>query len=252
MPEFTERFEHEAAIASTMSDVLADARAAYDRGEAMPWDAVKMRTQDVLEDELLAVYVIVFLMMASDGLQNGTVLAQSLGRAWVSAHARGLATAMTTNMRRELASGTPPESVFGDTRVSVLAATEVTRAISRAELDARRSNAAAEGKQKPAMRRDSPDVRPVEPVEPDEAQVPAEPATAGASDGGSLLDVGDGLTALWITERDDRVCPICRPLNKRPARDWDTLFPQGPPAHPNCRCHLEYVPARRYRPPDAA
>ena len=238
MPEFTGRMKHEAAIATSLSDVFAELRSAYDRAEALPWDSFKNRVQDSLEEELVAVYIIVFLMMADDGLQNATLLAQSLGRSWASAHARGLATDLTSNMRRELASGTDPYAVFGDTRVAVLAATEVTRAVSRAELDARRANARAQGRPEPEQKRTAPD------------QMPGE--LAGPADGTSLLDVGDGLTALWITERDDRVCPICRPLNRRPAKDWDTLFPAGPPAHPNCRCHLEYVPEQRFQPPNAA
>lgn len=230
MPEFKDRFEYEAKIATGVSDVFAELRAAYDRGEPVPWDRLKTVTQETLEDELTAVYLLVFLIMADDGLQNVTALAQSQGRAWVSTHAKGLATALVGNARRELASGTPADRVFGGQRAAVLAATEVTRAISQAEIDARRANAAA-GKPRPEAPRPSPEER------------PGEPAPPGPGISGSLLDVGDGLTAIWITERDDRVCPICRPLHRRPARDWDTLFPQGPPAHPNCRCSLEYVPA---------
>lgn len=44
---------------------------------------------------------------------------------------------------------------------------------------------------------------------------------------------------IWHTHRDERLCPICRPMNgKRAAvgRDYKTGVKKGPPAHPNCRC----------------
>lgn len=44
---------------------------------------------------------------------------------------------------------------------------------------------------------------------------------------------------IWHTHRDERMCKTCRPMNgKRAAvgRTYKTGVPQGPPAHPNCRC----------------
>lgn len=43
---------------------------------------------------------------------------------------------------------------------------------------------------------------------------------------------------VWVTERDDRVCPICRPLDRTNEDTWGREFPNGPPGHVNCRCHL--------------
>ncbi len=46
---------------------------------------------------------------------------------------------------------------------------------------------------------------------------------------------------VWVTAKDERVCPICRPLNRvtavigAPYRHADDVF-DGPPAHPRCRC----------------
>lgn len=53
---------------------------------------------------------------------------------------------------------------------------------------------------------------------------------------------GKQLVALWETERDARVCPICAPLDHLPDVSWQGRFPGGPPAHPNCRCFLSFVP----------
>ncbi|MFQ5610067.1 MAG: phage minor head protein, partial [Woeseiaceae bacterium] len=46
------------------------------------------------------------------------------------------------------------------------------------------------------------------------------------------------LTERWLTERDERVCPICAPLHGKKSDVWAAQFPSGPPAHPNCRCEL--------------
>lgn len=46
--------------------------------------------------------------------------------------------------------------------------------------------------------------------------------------------------AYWVTERDSRVCPICRPLDSQREEFWQNEFPGGPPAHPRCRCYLRY------------
>lgn len=45
----------------------------------------------------------------------------------------------------------------------------------------------------------------------------------------------------WQTSEDERVCPICNPLDHKLKKDggWTTkggLFIERPPAHPNCRC----------------
>lgn len=46
--------------------------------------------------------------------------------------------------------------------------------------------------------------------------------------------------AYWVTARDEKVCPICRPLNDKPEYLWTKDFPNGPPAHPVCRCYLNW------------
>lgn len=51
---------------------------------------------------------------------------------------------------------------------------------------------------------------------------------------------GATITAIWRTEQDAKVCPICRPLDGEDQFRWELDFPDGPPAHPRCRCTLEY------------
>lgn len=59
----------------------------------------------------------------------------------------------------------------------------------------------------------------------------------------AVADEVDAVRAVyWQTARDERVCPICRPLD-RTKRGRNGLFPggfSGPPAHPRCRCDLVF------------
>ena len=48
----------------------------------------------------------------------------------------------------------------------------------------------------------------------------------------------EGVEVRWLTAEDERVCPICRPLDHLPRSKWQEKMPSGPPAHPRCRCRL--------------
>jgi len=56
-----------------------------------------------------------------------------------------------------------------------------------------------------------------------------------------LSEQGVTTVIRWLTAEDEKVCPICAPLDHKKKQDggWQTakygLIP-GPPAHPNCRC----------------
>ena len=67
---------------------------------------------------------------------------------------------------------------------------------------------------------------------------------------------GYNLVTRWITEKDGKVCPVCRPLHGKVPDLWGLVLDNlvapggvrasaevvkngGPPAHPNCRCYLE-------------
>lgn len=56
----------------------------------------------------------------------------------------------------------------------------------------------------------------------------------------SLLAIAGVVSILvWHTREDERVCPICAPLDLRRFDAWGADYPFGPPAHVNCRCWLE-------------
>jgi len=45
----------------------------------------------------------------------------------------------------------------------------------------------------------------------------------------------------WDGILDSRQCPICSRLHATPKRVWSREFPDGPPAHPRCRCTRRFV-----------
>lgn len=53
----------------------------------------------------------------------------------------------------------------------------------------------------------------------------------------------------WLTSEDEKVCPICAPLDHKLKKDggWQTKFGliERPPAHPNCRCKTVVELTRR-------
>lgn len=51
-----------------------------------------------------------------------------------------------------------------------------------------------------------------------------------------LKEAGIEMTRIWKTSNDELVCPICGPFNGKGESEWANEFPDGPPAHVNCRC----------------
>ena len=48
-------------------------------------------------------------------------------------------------------------------------------------------------------------------------------------------------TFVWIPERDERTCKVCKTMGGTYEEFWSKHFPKGPPAHPNCRCFLSSI-----------
>jgi len=75
------------------------------------------------------------------------------------------------------------------------------------------------------------------------SRVASTETTNAATDGGESAvkeTIGFDARDKWITREDDRVCPICFPLNDTNRTAWSRQFPKGPPAHPDCRCFIKY------------
>lgn len=207
-PEEYNRSEPEAAIATLLSERFAEVRAKLDRREYVDWVAWKEQTRKELEDELAAVFIVLFMMRRPDKSRAST-----LALRFASSTTGALLDSLTRNFRAELSGGLDFDRVFSPRRAEAIAATEVTRAITQGETAARFEIYADD---------------------------PANRASFQGSDDTPPIIISDGLVAIWQTEEDGRVCPLCGPLNGKPAQDWIGQFPQGPPAHVNCRCWLIY------------
>ena len=61
-------------------------------------------------------------------------------------------------------------------------------------------------------------------------------AVNGYYDG--LTEDGLDVVRRWGTKLDEKVCPICGPLDNKKEETYKKKFNDGPPAHPNCRCRI--------------
>ena len=58
----------------------------------------------------------------------------------------------------------------------------------------------------------------------------------------AAVEATEGLGELdkWRTQKDEKVCPTCSPNDGVNRENWPPKFAEGPPAHPRCRCWIEY------------
>lgn len=54
-------------------------------------------------------------------------------------------------------------------------------------------------------------------------------------------NAGLEVVPIWLTSRDELVCPLCGPLDGLPQPEWEEASPgtDWPPRHPRCRCFLK-------------
>lgn len=128
----------------------------------------------------------------------------------------------------ELALGAYLYMLWGEKYPESLSITETTRAISAGE-NATTAEVERELEQLGRQRGAVEDVAAPGETQPGERKPPTMPRVAKPN-----------LLKIWRTQQDERVCPICSPLNGTNQRVWGERFPAGPPSHPNCRCFLIY------------
>lgn len=176
----------------------------------LPLEALAAQVADLLTSELSLTFSKSFNSLGDliGTLTNQPQAAEALSRQYSVARATSVAKDLAANIASDLADGREPAAFLTPARAESIAVSEVTIAVTTAETTAR--NTAATGV-----------------AELVQADVP----------------VNDGMIAVWIDSGLANVCPICSALDRQTEDEWRDRFPFGPPAHPNCNCHLEYVPA---------
>lgn len=197
-----ERMQREETLAALLLTIFRSHRADFRAGEFAA--SVEAALRPSFEETFAVSYL---LWLASDEQPFGVNRAQFAAQRWAGMQAREVAGELARRVAGGIESGSLPADLLSDTRAASITATETTRAQTIGQQTARKEVT------KSAALPDSPIHRLEHPL------------------------IGGG--AIWITVGDDRVCPICRPLDEKPESAWINLFPLGPPAHPNCRCILE-------------
>lgn len=216
MPDLANRTEHEDRIAQGLIAVYGDIeRAMLHRPAALDWPAYRKRVEDACIAALLLIY-----LAGVDGFTSGVANAAEIPQPRVQDRAivysqqvgRTLAAEMMDAMQikandilRAYRSGEITREDFERMTHSL---TDRSRAETVAATETTRANTHAE---------------------------------RWAADQ-TAAQTGKRLAAVWNTERDGKVCPICAPLHGRIDAGWQSVIPAGPPAHPNCRCFLTYKP----------
>lgn len=236
MADLPNRLEHEAELAKQVADILRANQAEWQDGLEAP------QTERSLREKLLGLLMLIFTLGAGTaaGELGIALVADGAARSWAGSYSNVLARGVVDAVRKRVAKArakdvTGAAGLVRDTVDKLIdgntwgnfAATEITRAnTAGGEFSAMVYNIGRVSRPvgqpivgEPVV----PDVRPGELVPPDEPPAIPEPALA-----------------LWHTSRDDRVCPVCRPLHGRPREEWQVQFPLGPPAHVACRCFVDY------------
>lgn len=235
MPELKDRDDSEAAIAALLASIFNDQRGELKRRLGDPprlpgvtesfWIDMERKAAERIRPKLKEVHAAAALQLLDDtaqpvgGHEGALTQAEILRRAEEFAQRRSveLAQQMTSNTRQKVETAVRER----DDEAAAVAIGVVLLGI----LGAGRAERAAI-------------------TEVTDAAARGELDTVAAFEGQTGLTV----VAIWVTERDSRVCPICRPLDGRPVADisLSELGPQasevkpGINAHVGCRCHLTF------------
>lgn len=211
MADIPDRTAREERLLAAIESVIAPARASLRRGESVDWSGVETRLLPPITDELAATFAVMLLLWWDD---------DPLGR--------------LTSFQR------PADSSVGT--VAVGYASRRAAAIARALADT--------GREVQSTYRG----QPIPPdassgIDPGRSKTIAVTETTAAGTTGEEVGRRDIETrtatryeGLWVTAGDDRVCPVCLPLDGLDEPAWRRAQPTGPPIHPNCRCYILWRP----------
>lgn len=228
MPPLPDRDKRERRLAALIRSAV---EGSVD-GRGIDWGRLGAALVDIFGDELGRAYLDAWQNSGAEGLTSGATSPDL--STWAQRMAVDLSNRLATNFRRELASGVAPETTFARDRWSTIATTELTRAATAGERDAILADSLGS-----------------EPPEPAVSVTDENPAPTNRRSAGTTIAVPPGYKGIWfnIEPRDGRVCPICSALHLAEESEWREIAGEdwiyvldGPPAHPNCRCHLEFIP----------
>ena len=198
--EIPGRFENEKRLTARIDAAFAsEIRGPIRRRESPNWAEAERRVRDALRDEQLAVFIVMLLLFWDDWSSRLGIEVTRIGQA----EASKLGTDWV-NQRSSTIAGQLIENIKGDLGASPDRLPTRSRAETVATSEVTRAGSAGVKKAQKEIERE-----------------------------GSVK-----MTRVWVTERDAKVCPICRPLDGQPEWVWSKEFLDGPYAHPNCRCEL--------------
>ncbi|MBE3132841.1 MAG: hypothetical protein IMZ55_05165 [Acidobacteria bacterium] len=241
MPELQSRPQHELLLGRALLSVFRDWRQTVEKLGTIDWGQFAGEAAAAAMPILKSVYLEAGASLAAQR-QADVAGMEAAAQQWATDQAALLAgqiAAMTqarVEMLRQRASDEEDRSLvaaalillMGGDRAFRIGVTEVTRAVTageRAALEQVRQQAAqlqAEAEQATVAGR--------------EADAEGKLIAAG------LLQAAAELVTVWVTARDEAVCPVCSPLHGVEEAFWPPELGDGPPAHVNCRCWLDNVP----------
>jgi hypothetical protein len=212
------RDQEEAALILLLLPLFEEWERDLYRIGVIPWEAYRVRVEAILTQRLASVFLLAVLIFEGERQRAGSTFSFDVGSLASMAiiWGRERASLVANNLRNNVmavwarmlgigASEATAKAAFatalGRDAASTIASTEVTRATS-----------------------------------------------AGNKQAAQIYQATTGLilAGVWIAETDAsgnpdaRVCRICRSLHEQPQDVWSLRYPGGPPAHPRCRCELQY------------
>lgn len=254
MPDLATRTDHEEEVALLILLYLQEIEFDLRDGIVPDWPEWSRRLSSDMAPVLAAAFVVSATQLKEQFGLGASALAEEQAAEWAARQAQSVANAMAENTRRAVMQ--TEARLLAEAEAAIQAEIQAARAAVReaASLEARlAAEAELLAAQEAAMETTIEVVRAEIPAELEwmfgEARAEAvgitettnsitEGEVTGASD--VQAELGVALKPYWVTEADDRVCPVCRPLHGRPRDEWWSEHGNGPPAHPSCRCTLDW------------